>query len=47
MLLLLGKLLLELKELLLLTLTDGVVLGGLLAALESVTAPQKLLANAT
>lgn len=45
-LLLLGELLLELKELLLLALTDGVVLGGLLAALESVTRSQSILANA-
>lgn len=35
--LLLGELLLELEELLLLALTDGVVLAGTLAALESVT----------
>lgn len=36
-LLLLGELLLELQELFLLPLTDGVVLGGLLALLESIT----------
>lgn len=37
-LLLLGELLLELQELFLLALADGVVLGGLFAALEGVTA---------
>lgn len=36
-LLLLGKLLLELQELLLLTLSDSVVLIGLLASLESIS----------
>lgn len=36
-LLLLGESLLELEELLLLTLTDGVVLAGALAALEGIT----------
>lgn len=40
-LLLLGKLLLELEELLLLTLADGVVLAGLLALLESVAVISK------
>lgn len=35
-LLLLGKLLLEIEELLLLALADGIVLAGLFAALESI-----------
>lgn len=40
--LLLGELLLELNELLLLTLADGVVLLGLLTALESITVQGKV-----